>query len=61
MPRCSQQTTSRNKESLLRRITWRLQALAEGDIPERARGRAAELANGSVSRHFQIPGDSPAS
>ena len=28
----------------MRRIAWRLQALAEGDLTERARGRAAELA-----------------
>jgi hypothetical protein len=30
---------------LLRRIAWRLQAQAEGDLSERARQRAAELAN----------------
>jgi hypothetical protein len=30
---------------LIKRIVWRLQALAEGDLSERARKRAAELAN----------------
>ncbi len=33
-----------HKEHLVRRIAWRLQALAEGDLSERARRRAAELA-----------------
>src|ERR1700683_2043893 len=32
------------REHLFRRIAWRLQALAEGDLSERARGRAHELA-----------------
>ena len=30
---------------MIKRIAWRLQALAEGDLSERARRRAAELAN----------------
>ena len=34
-----------NKVWLIKRIAWRLQALAEGDLSERARRRAAELAN----------------
>lgn len=38
-------TGSRNKDFLWKRIAWRLQALEEGDIPERVRRRAAELAN----------------
>ena len=38
-------TNARHKEWLVRRIIWRMQALAEGDISERARQRAAELAN----------------
>jgi hypothetical protein len=37
-------TKARHKEWLVRRIAWRLQALAEGDLSERARQRAAELA-----------------
>jgi hypothetical protein len=40
-----QQTRTGNKTWLIRRIAWRLQALAEGDLSERARQRAAELAN----------------
>jgi hypothetical protein len=34
-----------NRPWLVRRIAWRLQALAEGDLSDRARRRAAELAN----------------
>ena len=37
-------TRAGNKVWLVRRIVWRLQALAEGDLSERARRRAAELA-----------------
>ena len=37
-------TTARHKTWLIRRLSWRLQALAEGDLSERARRRAAELA-----------------
>jgi hypothetical protein len=36
-------TPSHNKVWLVKRIAWRLQALAEGDLSERARQRAAEL------------------
>src|ERR1700675_1716018 len=36
---------SLNRQFLFRRIAWRLQALAEGDLSERARRRADELAN----------------
>jgi hypothetical protein len=39
------QTRAGNKTWLVRRIIWRMQALAEGDLSERARKRAAELAN----------------
>ncbi len=56
-----EQTNSRNKDWLVRRITWRMQALAEGDIPERRRRRAAELANGSASPTLGTAGESPAS
>ena len=35
---------SAHKQHLVRRIVWRIQALAEGDLSERARRRAAELA-----------------
>jgi DUF2924 family protein len=36
-------TPSHNKTWLIKRIAWRLQAQAEGDLSERARRRAAEL------------------
>jgi hypothetical protein len=35
---------SNHKQFLIRRIAWRLQALAEGDLSERARERALRLA-----------------
>ena len=38
-------TAANNKIWLIRRIAWRLQALAEGDLSECARRRAEELAN----------------
>ena len=34
-----------NKARLIKRIVWRIQSLAEGDLSERARQRAAEIAN----------------
>jgi hypothetical protein len=37
-------TRSRHREHLFRRIAWRLQALAEGDLSERARSRAQRIA-----------------
>ena len=37
-------TQSRHREHLFRRIAWRLQALAEGDLTERAFRRAQEIA-----------------
>jgi hypothetical protein len=41
---------SRHKVYLIRRIAWRLQALAEGDLSERARRRAEELADDAEVR-----------
>ena len=35
---------SGNRAWLARRVAWRMQALAEGDLTDRARMRAAELA-----------------
>ncbi|HEV2947418.1 MAG TPA: DUF2924 domain-containing protein [Gemmataceae bacterium] len=40
-----EETRAGNKRWLVRRIIWRLQALVEGDLSERARKRATELAN----------------
>ncbi|MBI5789642.1 MAG: DUF2924 domain-containing protein [Candidatus Schekmanbacteria bacterium] len=36
---------SQHKDFLRKRIAWRIQVLAEGDLSERARRRAEELAN----------------
>jgi hypothetical protein len=41
---------TRHKAYLIRRIAWRLQAVAEGDLSERARRRAEELANDAEVR-----------
>jgi len=38
-------TTARNKDWLVKRIAWRMQANVEGDLSERARRRAMETAN----------------
>jgi hypothetical protein len=38
-------TNAHNRDWLIRRIAWRMQALAEGGLSERALARAAELAN----------------
>jgi hypothetical protein len=45
-------TNSGNKAWLIKRIAWRLQANAEGGLSERARQRAAELANESDLRRY---------
>jgi len=39
-----EETRSGNKAWLVKRVAWRLQARAEGDLSERARRRAEELA-----------------
>src|SRR5262249_11655873 len=41
----SEMTQVGHRTWLIKRIAWRLQALAEGDLSERAPRRAAELAN----------------
>ena len=38
-------THANNRAWLVKRLAWRLQALAEGDLSQRARQRATELAN----------------
>jgi hypothetical protein len=40
-----QPVRTRHRAYLIRKIAWRLQAQAEGDLSERARRRAAELAD----------------
>ena len=47
---CGEPTRVRNKDWLVKRIAWRLQANAEGDLSERARRRATELANDAELR-----------
>lgn len=39
-----EETRCRHREHLFRRIAWRLQALAEGDLSQRARLRAQQIA-----------------
>ncbi len=41
----SEATNNRNRQWLIKRIAWRMQANEEGDLSVRARQRAAELAN----------------
>ena len=43
-------THSRNKDFLLRKIAWKLQANVFGDIPDEARRRAVEIADFSRLR-----------
>jgi hypothetical protein len=40
-----EESRTNNRIWLIKRLAWRMQALAEGDLSERARQRAAELAN----------------
>src|SRR5436309_14499246 len=40
-----EETRCRHREHLFRRIAWRLQARAEGDLSVRARQRAQEIAD----------------
>jgi hypothetical protein len=53
-----EQTRSGNKDFLWKRIAWRIQALAEGDLSERARRRAEELVNDADLR-IRRPPDRP--
>jgi Protein of unknown function (DUF2924) len=43
-------TRTRHRMYLLRKIAWKIQALVEGDLSERARRRAEELAQGTELR-----------
>jgi len=43
-------TNTRNKQWLVKRVAWKLQANIEGDIYQRARRRAVELARGTDIR-----------
>jgi len=48
-------TRSHHKDYLVRRIAWRMQANAEGGLPERARRRALEIA-GDADLRTRAPG-----
>ena len=50
-----EQTRSYHKDYLIRRIAWRMQALEEGGLPERARRRALEIAHDADLR-MRAPG-----
>ena len=50
-----EETRSRHREHLFRRIAWRLQALADGDLTERARGRAQEIVRDADLRMIAPP------
>ena len=50
-----EETRSRHREHLFRRIAWRLQARAEGNLSERARGRAHEIAREADLRMIAPP------
>src|SRR5271156_875599 len=52
-------TLAGNRTWLVRRILWRMQALAQGDLSERARRRAAELANDADLRLVAPPPSQP--
>ena len=52
-------TRTGNRTWLVRRIAWRLQALAQGDLSERARRRAEELARDADLR-LTAPHGAPA-
>jgi len=59
-----EETRCRHREHLFRRIAWRLQALAEGDLSERARERANQIAQDADLRtvaprdFFTVDGES---
>jgi hypothetical protein len=50
-----EETRSRHREHLFRRIAWRLQALAEGDLSARARQRAHQIACAADLRMIAPP------
>ena len=47
---------SKHKPHLVRRIAWRLQVLAQGDVSQRARQRALALAN-DADLKMQVPSE----
>jgi len=55
-----QESRSNHKQFLMRRVAWRLQAIAEGDLSERARQRALTLAQDADLRLTAPPSPPPA-
>jgi len=55
-----EETRARNKAWLFKRIAWRIQSLAEGDLSERAKQRATELARDADLRLSPPKVDQPA-
>jgi len=51
----SEESQSGNRQWLIRRIAWRMQALEEGDLPDRARQRAMAIANDADLRIHAPP------
>src|SRR5438045_9579356 len=51
-----QESKSSNKQFLFRRIAWRMQANAEGELSERARRRASQIAS-DADRRTRAPED----
>ncbi len=49
-----EEATSAHRQHLVRRIAWRIQALEQGDISERARRRALEIAH-DADLKTQVP------
>ena len=50
-----EETRCRHREHLFRRIAWRLQALATGDLSDRARQRARQIARDADLRSLAPP------
>jgi len=50
-----EESKSSNKQFLFRRIAWRMQANAEGDLSERARRRASEIVSDADLRLRHVP------
>ena len=51
----AEETRCRHREHLFRRIAWRLQALATGDLSDRARQRARQIARDADLRALAPP------
>lgn len=49
-----EETNVNNKAWRVKRIAWRLQARTEGDLSERARCHAAELANEAAPQGYRL-------